>query len=95
MRKCPNCKSGIVDGGASKIIKKEFEQLHQERDSKIRVIDVGKDSKEVKEQKKSLIRTEYDAKIKVKNKEVPKRTAYCFYCKGTGMVKGYGGNKNE
>lgn len=82
MKKCHNCKNGIVDGGANKRIKKELEQLYNKKRNEINLI-TEKDN-EIKKIKIKEINDKFELLITEKNKEIPMKISNCLYCKGKG-----------
>jgi len=83
--KCKNCNNGVVDGGSTKITNKMIQELEIEKSNEINKID-KKLKEELLNEKKSLIKKEYDIKINiVANRGY--RKSNCLYCKGAGYYE--------
>jgi hypothetical protein len=83
MNKCHNCNNGIVDGGSTKRIKKEFDELEINKFSEIS--NVKEKDKDKRENIISKIKEKYDPLIDVKSREVPLRKSKCCACGGVGL----------
>ena len=88
-KKCGNCNFGKVDGGFHKRINMELKNLEREKENKLSSIK-DKDKSKVLNFKKA-IRMDYDAKIYLKTKEIPKKLSICGYCNGVGRKKRFYG----